>query len=944
MLRHKRKLLSGTLLVGLAITLLIILADQLGWMSGLEKLAYDRRARIFQHFAPPPTERLIHLDIDDRALQVVGRWPWPRAKLAEILDEIHLAGPKVVGLDILFSEPQEVDYRPLDPNAAENGPMQKIDHDALLADAIRRSGNVILPVALIGGDENPSSLLTQLRDIYRHDLVLSDAQVVEQLHHRGFAEGDLADAVSQQSFLTARRKAAYDVVFASQIVRKPPLLGELAPRLIHTSIDERHSPLSSLLQEAFEAADRSRVVENLAVPLPRNAPRIARVQFTYTTPLARFSKAAVGTAFVDHHFDGDPVVRNTPLTIACDSRVFLQLGLEMACKSLDVDPRKIEFRADRIILPRTGGEKIIIPVRTSTNRGSSTPLVFDIPWTGGAAWETMYDFPAHRESRQHLSINKAWDICLTRHKIEANNRTADQALATLLGDGPGQLAVSPDLLASFLKSKHPTADTRARLDLAQAAMKELDSSGFEAAYADLAKSGTMKEDEKLKYQNLLAAKSAIAALLRENQKLQAQLIEQRQELSTELKGRAVLVGLTSTSSSTDVVSTSLHDRCPGVVVHGAIYNAIMTRRFWTFAPQWLTPLITLLLGASTAFIAAWLTPTRASLAAAAILAAYVGFNGSVLFDHYRLIVGLAGPCTAVALVWGGCVLLRTVAEQHERALVTRRFQAYVDPTLVDYVLEHPERNWLQGEIKELTVLFSDLANFTTISEALGERSVSLLNEYMAEMVPIIRRHNGYVNKFLGDGIMCFFGAPRDNPHHAADAVKAAIEMREAMQYFNARHIDTDLPQLLVRIGISTGQMVVGDAGSADCSDYTVLGDAVNLGSRLESANKYLGTRILVSSATASAAKDVARFCPIGTLRVVGKAEGVEVFTTNDFPAQATDAVTEMVWTYRAGDFAGCLAAAERAKEHLPKLAALYRERCDAAKPADFDGTISLQAK
>src|SRR5947209_4044663 len=136
----RRKLLRHTVLVGVALTLLVTLADQCGCLVALERWAYDRRARTFQHAAPPPTDRLVHLDVDDRALDVIGRWPWPRAKLAEMLDEVHRARPKVVALDVIFSEPQDPDYRPLDPELGERGPMQKIDHDALLAESLRRGG------------------------------------------------------------------------------------------------------------------------------------------------------------------------------------------------------------------------------------------------------------------------------------------------------------------------------------------------------------------------------------------------------------------------------------------------------------------------------------------------------------------------------------------------------------------------------------------------------------------------------------------------------------------------------------------------------------------------------------------------------------------------------------------------------------------------------------
>lgn len=951
------------MLVGLALTLLVILADQCGGLIALERWAYDRRARTFQHFAPPPTDRLVHLDVDDRALDVIGRWPWPRAKIAEILDEVHRAGPKVVALDVIFSEPEDAEYRPIDPELGERGPMRKVDHDALLTESLRRGGDVILPVTLLAGEDPAKPIELAMREAYGRDLQLTDAELIEDLHRHGFRESELAEAVARQLPLAARRRAAYDLVAAAMDAREPPTFDALAGKLLNAPdglpIDAWHSPLTRLLREAYTAARDARAAMRLAAPLPANGPRVLHVQGINSPPLARFAGAAAATAFVDHHFAGDPIVRSSPLALACGDRVFLQLGLAMACRTLDVDPAKVELHADHLTIPLANGQPIDIPVRTVPSAHSgSVPMVMDVPWAGSATWQTMYDWPNHREFRRHVSANKVWDVCLTRRKIETNNRTADAALAALLDDAAADhLALDPPAMARFLAGHPAPDDTAARQSLAAITLRSLDESGFEQAYADLAKAASLKDDERAKYDALRSAKAALRAALAQNEKLQRQLVEQRGELDLLFKGRAVLIGLTPSSSTADVVSTSLHDRCPGVVVHGAIFNAIMTRHFWRFAPAWVTALLTLALGALTAVATAWLPPARAMATAAMLLVGYVLLNGTLLFDRFGLIVGLAAPMVAVPLVWGACVLLRMAVETRERAMITRRFQAYVDPTLVDYVLEHPDQVQLQGQVKELTVVFTDLANFTTLSEALGERSVALLNEYMAEMVPIIRRYRGYVNKFLGDGIMCFYGAPRDNPDHALDAMRSALEMQAAVERFNAKHARGDLPPLNVRVGISTGPMVVGDAGSSDCSDYTVLGDAVNLGARLESANKHLGTNVLVTARTVELAGGAFGFRPVGLVRVAGKNEGVEVFEAVD-PTEPlaraerrTQLTAEMIATYRRGDFLDSVMAAEALDREVgvTKLAALYRERAEAylrygGKPDDFDGSIALTAK
>jgi adenylate cyclase len=311
----------------------------------------------------------------------------------------------------------------------------------------------------------------------------------------------------------------------------------------------------------------------------------------------------------------------------------------------------------------------------------------------------------------------------------------------------------------------------------------------------------------------------------------------------------------------------------------------------------------------------------------------------------------------VGLVYSVCTVVRMLAEAAERAMITKRFQTYVDPTLVDYVLEHSELEFLKGERRELTVVFTDLAGFTTLSERLGEQIVPLLNDFLGVMVPIIRRHGGYVNKFLGDGIMFFFGAPRPNKNHAADAVATVLEMQEALVTFNDGLKQRGLPQLAMRVGLCTGEMVVGNAGSRDASDYTVLGDNVNLASRLEGANKATGSWILMSDRTAQLLDGQFIVRPIGKLVVVGKTEGVMTFealshkrTASAEQVNIADATRAFVDAYATGDFAKCLQALDEfdAKFGVGKLTKLYRQLARnhvLNGPGEgFNGSVTLTEK
>ena len=941
----RRKVLVQTIFLGVALTLSVMAADRYGFLSSLDNWSYDKRAAVCQFFNPPPTDKLVHLDIDDRALEVIGDWPWSRSNLAEMIDELRLAAPKVVAMDIIFDVPQKVEWQPNQENK-----FAKVDNDAEFAAALRRLNSAIVPAALFGNTDVLSPIAKAVQSILKQNLESTDEQVIARLRERGFNKLDAVDLVGKQ-FFQLRRRAAFDRIAELLDQHQEPVEAVAAKLLkrVSTADMDWNSPLTRLIHEEYQRVVAARVLRRLSKPRNPSEPPLLNVDEIYISPLPEFGAAAVATGFVDYRFSADGVVRVAPMLLAHEDQVYTQIGLAMACRMLDVAPKDIRFTDRAVILPRPDGTAISIPIQTREAEGSSgrVSTLMNIPWFGRERWQTMYDWPKHAEIKQHMSINQVWDICLTRHKIVSNNANLDDAIRlvyrfvyqTEKAEAFDKMHLAGDEIESRLRvAADALADCKSNLDqLAEYKPEDLDKDSlrFQSA-ANLLRSATV-----------------------ESKALGRQLVSLRLKLARELGNRAVLIGWTATGAAADFVPTSLYSRCPGVVVHGAIFNAIMTNHFWRQVPGWVTPAITLILGILTATAAAWLTPARAMFAAALLLFGYVGANGILLLDRFGLLAGIAGPVTAIVLVWSGCALMRIMAETRERALITRRFQTYVDPTLVRYVLENPNRASLEGEVKELTVVFTDLANFTTLSEKLGEKSVALLNEYLGRMVPIIRTHQGYVNKFLGDGIMCFYGAPYDRPSHAADAVRTVLDMQTAMIGFNQELAAQDMPPLTVRAGVSTGKMVVGDAGAGEKgSDYTVLGDAVNFGSRLEGANKYFGTLVMVSGRTAECAADQFLFRPLGKLRVVGKSLGVEVFEAVCPIAEVTDVqkitvelTRVMIEAYQARRLEDCQTAVVHLSQHLggsTKLTRIYQELCekDIGDPSadPWDGTISLTDK
>lgn len=282
------------------------------------------------------------------------------------------------------------------------------------------------------------------------------------------------------------------------------------------------------------------------------------------------------------------------------------------------------------------------------------------------------------------------------------------------------------------------------------------------------------------------------------------------------------------------------------------------------------------------------------------------------------------------------------AEQ-QREVMTNGLARYTDHSLVEHLITHPEQRQIRLEPREMTVVFTDLDNFTVLSERLHEEIAPLMSEYLNAMAPLIRAHHGYRNKWLGDGMMFFYGAPQPNPHHAADAVSTVLEMRTVLLELNQRLAGRNqaalhgLLPLAMRAGVSSGRMLVGDAGPQEASDYTTMGEAVNLGARLESANKWLGTRVLVSERTKDLLPEgVFLMRGVGRLHLAGFSAGLTAYEIlglrEDASRQEREAVqltAPMVERFAEGDFVGSLAAEECLTRAVgpSRLAELYRETC-----------------
>ncbi|MBV7461284.1 MULTISPECIES: adenylate/guanylate cyclase domain-containing protein [unclassified Acidovorax] len=342
---------------------------------------------------------------------------------------------------------------------------------------------------------------------------------------------------------------------------------------------------------------------------------------------------------------------------------------------------------------------------------------------------------------------------------------------------------------------------------------------------------------------------------------------------------------------------------PGVELQATLVDNYLTGGGLRTVPEgWTLALVALLVP-----LLLWgnrrLHPAGAAALAAALVAAIAGASWW-LFGRFQLWWPPLLPAAAAVAVYGAAALAG-YAFVRRRARQTRAmFAQYVPPAVVSRLIAQPELMRLGGEAREVTLMFTDLANFTTLSEQLSaEQTVEVLTAYFNAMTPIVHATGGTVDKFIGDAVMAFWGAPLDDPQHAEHAVTAAISMQQAMQVLVAALRARGLPPIHMRIGLHTGRVVVGNVGSEQRFSYTAIGDAVNLAARLEGANKAFGTGILLSAATAAQLPSSVALRALDDVVVKGKTEPVRVFTPCDDVA-VRDASLAALNAFHARDWDG----------------------------------------
>ena len=391
----------------------------------------------------------------------------------------------------------------------------------------------------------------------------------------------------------------------------------------------------------------------------------------------------------------------------------------------------------------------------------------------------------------------------------------------------------------------------------------------------------------------------------------------------ELKDKVVIIGGIATGLG-DIWPTPLSSEIPGVLIHATLLDNILQNRvlklpdhpfliyFFTIAAMAFLPLVFM----------PWLSPLFFTLTGTLLLAGYAGVI-QYLFTVHQLIWPAVLPLGAGVSTLLTLLVCNFIIEAKQHRWIKKSFSQYLSPDVIEVLVKNPEQLSLGGEEKELTVMLIDIRSFTTLSEGLAPTELTqLLNLYLGEMTNVILDHGGTLDKYMGDAIMAFFGAPLHDEDHASKACRTAIRVCERLQKKRKEWVAQGLPFLKIGMGLNTGKMVVGNLGSERRFDYSIIGDHVNLASRLEGLSKVYGVKMIISKYTRNRIGPEFTCRELDVVQVKGKSKPVRIYELMEKD------------TFTAGSYSFV--------KTFEKGLACYRNRSFPKAMVHFEKTLSLK--
>ncbi len=875
--------------------------------------------------------RIVLIDIDDSTLAAMPNWPWPRRVFADLVRTLDELGPQAIVLDIIFDQPSS-------PRAEHAGLTRHIDdHTTVL-------GNPAFDETIYD-DKELCYALADAGNVY-----LAMAGDIGESAASAYGERPSTWSPPEKIDPAVVRDPCGDILQFTEIplMRETETPGHNAQVRAHRRRFTKQVVALKLSDATLEQAE------------------LAPTAFALTPPLETLAAAAKGVGLVSYHRKSvKSVVHELPFVTNAERSLLPQLGVLVGAAVVSANAPTISLKDNAWVFAE-GDERRSAPV---DRLGYSL-----VNWCAPRG----YDW---RSSFAHVPADRLLEIVENRRTIEGNHNRLGIVRAELVG---ARFAETPTAYTDYVRlvndqlelertRKRGSPPSRRPSPLAgegerPAALDEKINAVEDEAVAWVQRAwglwkGATPQDELERFE-----KDRIKALYDRfgegqypahiaeiNAKLEKRNRELRTELGPQLRDKICLVGYTATAMA-DVVPTPVDPAMPGVMVHANVINMFLQNRFASAAPASVNVLVIFAVGLLTTFVAARSAP-RTSVPVVILVAAATLAAGALAFWVWTYHIAALASVVSLLFTWAGVTVYRQATEERARRHLQRALAQYTSPAVATRIVDTARAEGLTPRVARVSCFFSDLADFTVLSEKLGpDRTRELLNPYLREVSSAILRHNGMVNKFIGDGVFAFFNAPLlPCAKHADAACRSALEALAAVRTLGEAPWALAAGWTLkMRIGLSTGEAFAGDYGSDMKLDYTCIGDTVNVAERLERANKVLGTTILVDDETRREAGADFVFRSLGRIEVPGRSAPVAVHElvglsghVNEAQRRAIAHFEEAIRCFQTCQWDSCLAMFAEYRRISPTDAAADRYQRAVGRlrnhtpPGDWNGALSL---
>ncbi len=804
-------------IIPVAVAFIFSILSIFSFFEAGEKLIFD----ILLHIKPAVTEdeSIVLIDIDDPSIAQVGVWPWSRDIMADGLILMKEMGAEYALFDIEYTE-----QSPLGVNAK----ILKEDIPNLFA-------NEFLSI-----EQNTSDLFTAIEAgfISMEDAAyyISDLQLLNEESKEILLEKVSDIAQDNDSYLGQTARFFGKSFFTVSMLP-----------YVEGTITEEHK------KYAFE---------NIALDNINDMDGSVFSALDIRPVIIPILKNAAGAGFPNVNVDGDGVMRRVSLVEEFEDFYFPQLVFAPLLDLLG-DP-EVNVYKDKVTL-----KDAVFPGKEAAD--------INIPLTVDGSMLINWPKKNYIESFRHLSY---YELVLNKeleNRLLENLRSINDAGYLSYFKSENDLIeiymYADDLKNSILTGGDPE-DVQEYKEVREYFFSEvgnfLNSNALDALLADIDEviySSEVPEDLRNDYVQIKAEVPGVFASVED---VYTSLIESREKISTELNGSFCIIGQTGTST-TDIGVIPFEEEYMNVGIHASTLNTILSGEFLDDRPWWYSSILALLLSLLVMVIIRRFQPIYA-VGGGFIFTLLVLAAGGGYFLGTGIYLNLLAPVLSVFFTSIFIFIVNFFLLEKEKSFIRNAFSHYLSPDVISELVSNPDKLNLGGEKKRLTAIFTDVQGFSTISEKLDPTDlVKLLNAYLTEMSNTILDLQGTIDKYEGDAIIAFFGAPVEYEEHSANACLSAVRMRRVEKKLNEYFLKEQMSPvpLFTRIGINTGDMVVGNMGTPKKMDYTIMGNAVNLAARLEGVNKQYGTGILVSEETYNSGGADFSVRQLDRVRVVG---------------------------------------------------------------------------